>query len=81
LNAAYFQLHRLLAQCAHYILGPFGQDCELRRFGERLLDRGGGSKKKVYAAGARKISVLLYSLWKNESNYDPFYKEHKQKVA
>ena len=30
----------LLVQCAHYILGHFGKDCDLRRQGEALQARG-----------------------------------------
>ena len=39
-------LRRLLVQCAQYILGNFGKDCELRRFGLRLEARGGRSAKQ-----------------------------------
>jgi transposase len=35
------ELRRVLVQSAHYILGPFGKDSDLRRFGERLKKRGG----------------------------------------
>jgi len=30
-------MRRLLVNCAQYILGPFGPDCDLRRYGERLM--------------------------------------------
>ena len=39
-------LRTLLIQCAHYILGPFGQDSDLRRFGHALLARGGKTGEK-----------------------------------
>ena len=39
-------LRKLLVGCAHYILGPFGKDCDLRRFGERLAERGGKNAKR-----------------------------------
>src|ERR1700747_1098713 len=34
-------LRKLLVQGAHYILGPFGEDSDLRRWGKKLAERGG----------------------------------------
>jgi transposase len=34
-------LRRLLVQGAHHILGPFGADSDLRRWGLKLAERGG----------------------------------------
>jgi transposase len=39
-------LLRLLVQSAQYILGPFGEDCDLRRFGQALSVRGERNAKK-----------------------------------
>jgi len=39
-------LRRLLVGSAHYILGVHGPDCDLRRYGERLMTRGGKNAKK-----------------------------------
>lgn len=65
-------LRKLLVQCARYILGPFGQDCDLRRFGEAIARRGGpGAKKRAAVAVARKLAVLLHSLWKSGDVYEP----------
>jgi hypothetical protein len=73
------RLRRLLTQSAHYVLGPFGQDCDLRRFGERLLEGGGEkSKKRAVVAVARKLSVLMHHLWKTGEEYDPFYQENRK---
>jgi transposase len=53
------QLRRLLVSAAHYILGPFGPDCDLRRFGLRLVARGGaGAKPRAVVAVARKLAGL-----------------------
>jgi transposase len=69
-------LRRLLVGSAHYILGPFGPDCNLRRFGMRLADRGGkNAKKRAVVAVARKLAVLLHRLWRTGEVYDPFYKD------
>jgi transposase len=65
-------LRRLLVSSAHYILGPFGPDCALRRIGLRLTATGGASaKKRAVVAIARRLAVLLHSLWKTGEIYDP----------
>jgi transposase len=53
-------LRTLLVQAAHHILGPFGADSDLRRWGLKLAERGGkNGKKRAVIAVARKLSVLL----------------------
>lgn len=65
-------LRRLLVQCAQYILGRFGPDCDLRDYGLRLAARGGkAAKKKAVIATARKLAVLMFVLWKKEQPYEP----------
>ncbi len=65
-------LRRLLVQCAHYILGPFGPDTDLRRFGQRLIARGGrAARKQARVAVARKLAVLLHRLWQTGAAYEP----------
>jgi transposase len=65
-------LRRLLVQSAHYILGPFGPDTDLRRFGLRLIARGGrAGRKKALVAVARKLAVLLHRLWVTGEEYEP----------
>ncbi len=72
-------LRHVLVQCAHYILGPFGQDCDLRRFGKRLEARGGkGAKNRAVVAVARKLAVLLHRLWVSGEPYDPWRQERKK---
>ncbi len=66
---------RLLVQASHYILGPFGQDSDLRRLGLRLAERGGKSgKKRAVVAVARKLAVVLHRLWVSETDYEPLRK-------
>jgi len=61
-----------LVNAAHYILGPFGPDCDLRRFGEKLAQRGGSNaKKRAVVAVARRLAVLMLCLWKTGQVYDP----------
>ena len=75
-------MRRLLVQCAHYILGPFGPDTDLRRFGLRIVQRAGvtpgrghkkrtSPKKKAVVAVARKLAVLLHRLWLTGEVYQP----------
>ena len=65
-------LRRLLVQAAHYILGPFGPDTDLRRWGERYAGTGAGNaKKRAVVAVARRLSVLLLALWKSGEFYEP----------
>jgi transposase len=65
---------RLLVSAAHYMLGPFGPDCDLRRAGEALMVRGGrNAKKRAVIAVARKLAVLLHTLWVTQRPYDPHY--------
>ena len=76
------QLRRLLVQCANYILGPFGQDSDLRRFGLRLVERGGRfARKRAVVAVARKLAVLLHRLWVTGEEYDPLYQAERQRSA
>ena len=71
-------LRALLVQCAHYMMGPFGEDCDLRRFGERLKHRGGpGAHHRAIVAVARKLAVLLHHLWVTGEIYDPLFQEHR----
>lgn len=65
-------LRRYLVQAAHFILGPFGPDCDLRRFGLRLCERGGkNAKKRAVVAVARKLAILLHHLWSTGEVYEP----------
>jgi len=65
-------LRRLLVSGAHYILGPFGSDSDLRRHGQKIATRGAkNSKKRAVVAVARKLAVLLHSLWISAEVYEP----------
>lgn len=65
-------VRRMLVQAAQYILGHYGPDTALRRFGERLIARGGrAARKKAVVAVARKLAVLLHRLWVTGETYEP----------
>ena len=65
---------QLLVECAHYIMGPFGQDSDLRRFGLRLAGSDNPrQKRRATIALARKLAVLLLFLWQTGVAYEPLY--------
>lgn len=65
---------------AHRILGPFGEDSDLRRHGLKIAERGGkNAKKRAAVAVARKLSVLLHCLWITGEVYDPLRNANRLK--
>ena len=75
-------LRRLLVTSAHYILGPFGPDADLRRWGLKLAERGGkNAKKRAIVATARKLAVLLHRLWVTGEVYEPIGYTEKYRRA
>lgn len=75
-------LRRLLVQCAHQILGPFGPDSELRRLGLRLCERQGTrAKKRAVIAVARKLAIVLHRLWVTGELYQPLDYARERQVA
>src|ERR1700741_5083919 len=75
-------LRTLLVQGAQHILGPFGIDCDLRRWGLKLAERGGkNGKKRAIVATARKLAVLLHHLWVSGEVYEPLHNNRGTTVA
>src|ERR1700722_6863437 len=71
-------LRTMLVQGAHYILGSFGEDSDLRRWGLKLAERGGkNAKKRAVVAVARKLAVLLHRLWVSGEVYEPLRNSQK----
>jgi len=65
-------LRRLLLQGAHCILSQRGPDTDLKRWGLKLAERGGkNAKKRAIVAVARKLAILLHSLWVSGEVYEP----------
>lgn len=65
-------LRSLLVQCAQYVMGRFGPDSDLKRWGVHLARRGGKTgKKRAIVAVARKLAVLLHRLWVTGDPYRP----------
>jgi transposase len=81
-KAGHVLCRRLLVQAAHYILGPFGPDTDLRRWGLGLAARGGkNAKKRAIVAVARKLSVLLHRLWTTGERYEPLHNARGMAMA
>ena len=76
------RLRRLLVQSAQYILGPFGPDTDLRRWGLALASRGRkNAKKRAVVAVARKLAVLMHRLWVTAEEYEPLRQAAKDSRA
>lgn len=73
-------LRELLLNGAHYILGPFGPDCDLRRWGLQKAIGGKKAKKRAVVAVARKLAVLLHRLWQSGADYVPLRRQHALEV-
>ena len=66
-------LRSLLVQAAHYVLGRFGPDSELRRWGLKLASSGGQrGKKRAIVAVARKLAVILHRIWQTGDGWQAF---------
>ena len=66
-------LRSLLVQSAQYILGRRGPNSELRCWGLKLAASGGKrGKKRAIIAVARKLAVILLSMWRNRKKFEPF---------
>jgi len=75
-------LRKLLVNCANRILGPFGKDCDLRRWGLEIAKRGGkNAKKRAKVAVARKLAVLMHRLWVTGEVYQPLGYCDSQRAA
>ena len=72
-------VRRLLVNAANYVLGPFGRDSDLRRWGLELAKRGGkNARKRAKVAVARKLAVLMHRLWVTGEVYEPLgYKSRR----
>ena len=74
------EMRRLLVLSANYILGAFGPDCDLLRFGLKIMGNGNDkiAKKRARVAVARKLAVLMHHLWRTGQTYDPFHLAKKR---
>lgn len=75
-------MRALLANCVSHIMGPFGKDSDLRDWGLKKL--GGATrveKKKMKVALARKLAVLLLTLWKSGKPYDRHHQKRGERKA
>ncbi len=67
-------MRSLLVQGAHCILRRGAPESDLRDWGRSKLGSGGkNAKRRTVVAVARKLAVLLHTLWANGQVYDPLY--------
>jgi len=65
-------LRTLLVQCAQYIMRSNSIDSDLKRHGLRIANKGEKSaKRKAIVGVARKLSVVMLTLWQQERDYEP----------
>lgn len=67
-------LRKLLVQCAHHMMGHWGRDSALRRWGLAKAEGGKKATLRAIVAVARKLSVLLHRLWVSGESFKPFPK-------
>ena len=77
-------LRKLLVNCAHHMLGAKGQDSDLRQWGLALVRaverKGKKGARKLAAAVARKLAVLLHALWVSGAKYEPLRNREVQQM-
>jgi transposase len=75
-------LRSLLVQGAHFTMGPFGKDSDIRRWGIELAGRGGKTaKKRAAVAVARKLAVVLLAMWKTGQPFKAIRKDASEVEA
>jgi transposase len=67
-------LRWLLVECAHRLLRIDAPDSAIKRWGQKLCERGGkNAQKRAIVAVARKLAVLLHRLWVTQQKWEPLY--------
>jgi len=67
-------LRWLLVECAHRLLRVDAPDSAIKRWGQKLCERGGkNAQKRAIVAVARKLAVLLHKLWITQQCWEPLY--------
>jgi transposase len=75
-------LRSLLVQAAHCILRKGAPESDLRDWGIGHLGNGGkNAKRRTLVAVARRLAVLLHTLWANGVVYDPLYNRKAAEAA
>jgi len=67
-------LRKLLVQCSHHILGHWGKDSALRKWGLAKTEGGKKATLRAIVGVARKLAVLLHRMWVTGEEYKPFPK-------
>ena len=67
-------LRKLLVQCAHHIVGHFGKDSALRKWGLAKSEGGKKATLRAIVGVARKLAVVLHRMWGTGEKFKPFPK-------
>jgi transposase len=71
-KAGHPMLRRLLVQCAHRMMRADAPDSSLKRHGLKIrASKDKGASKRAAVAVARKLAVVLLTLWKTGAVYEP----------
>jgi transposase len=62
---------RLLTQSANRLMMTRAKDCDLKRFGERLMNSGQTNRKRAVSAVARKLACQMLRVLKTGVAYEP----------
>jgi transposase len=64
----------LLVECAHRLWRIDAPDSAIKRWGQKLCERGGkNAPKRAMVAVARKLAALLHRLWVTQQKWEPLY--------
>ena len=67
-------LRKLLVQCSHHILGHWGKDSALRKWGLAKSEGGKKATLRAIVGVARKLAVVLHRMWVTGEKFKPFPK-------
>ena len=63
-----------LVECAHRLLRVDAPDSAIKRWGQKLCERGGkNAPKRALVAVARQLAVLLHQRWVTQQRWEPLY--------
>ena len=75
-------MRALLVNAAQTIMRKNSPDCDLKRHGTKLAERGGKvARKKAVVAVARKLAVLMHKLLVSKAPYNPQHNQQQSMKA
>lgn len=72
-------MRALLVNAAQCVLRKNSPDCDLKRHGMKIAERGAKkARKKAVVAVARKLAVLMHKLWVSQTAYNPQHNQQQR---